>query len=109
MRQRWIFHAQVIDKMLAHPLLGPLLKQPSVSLGSKNLYAATGIFEAETRPNLQVISDAGSTLLPPGRIGLSQVCIGELAPDSKSILTVNDKSLAAPLRVILRYGGDMAT
>ncbi|GFH14838.1 E2_bind domain-containing protein, partial [Haematococcus lacustris] len=42
---------QVIDCMMADPVLGQHLKAPSVSYGSVNLFAH-GIFEEETRPNL---------------------------------------------------------
>eukprot|EP00877_Chromochloris_zofingiensis_P012669 jgi/Chrzof1/7656/Cz02g31240.t1 len=73
----------VIDVMLQHPQLGPLLAHPSISHGFSNLYMR-GVFEAETRPNLA----------KPMR---------ELIEGEESVLlTVNDKKLSAPLRVRLR-------
>lgn len=75
--------SQVIDVMLQHPQLGPLLAHPSISHGFSNLYMR-GVFEAETRPNLA----------KPMR---------ELIEGEESVLlTVNDKKLSAPLRVRLR-------
>jgi hypothetical protein len=74
--------------MMVDPVLSNLLKKPSVSYGSKNLYVAQGIFEEDTRPNLQKT-------------------VGELVPDEKPILTVNDKSLTAPMRVMLRFTDKM--
>ncbi|GAX80134.1 hypothetical protein CEUSTIGMA_g7572.t1 [Chlamydomonas eustigma] len=79
---------EVLDKMMVDPVLSTLLKKPSVSYGSKNLYVAQGIFEADTRVNLQKT-------------------IGELVPDERPILTVNDKSLSAPMRVMLRFTDKM--
>ena len=37
--------SKVINKMLSDPVLGKLLKKPSVSCGSQVLYAASGLFE----------------------------------------------------------------
>jgi hypothetical protein len=37
--------SKVIDKMLLDPVLGKLLKKPSVSCGNQVLYAASGLFE----------------------------------------------------------------
>lgn len=82
---------QVIDKMVSEPqLLGQHeLKAPSISLGAKHLFAH-GIFEEETRPNLEK-------------------SISQLVPDGNpSVLTINDKKLAAPLRVQCKWtdGGE---
>lgn len=52
---------QVIDAMRAHPSLGPLLSEPSVSAGSVNLYMR-GALEAELRDNLNQVGGEG-----PGR------------------------------------------
>eukprot|EP00775_Hariotina_reticulata_P010952 gene10952-11106_t len=76
---------QVIDLMLAHPVLGNMLAHPSISYGSKQLYAR-GVFEAETRPNLE---KPVAELLDGGA-------------DGPVLLTVNDKKLSAPLRVRLK-------
>jgi len=35
--------------------------------------------------------------------------IGELVPENKAILTLNDKALAAPMRVMLRYSNSMTS
>mmetsp|Transcript_34942 Transcript_34942/g.77699 ORF Transcript_34942/g.77699 Transcript_34942/m.77699 type:complete len:431 (+) Transcript_34942:72-1364(+) len=78
---------QVIDQMMGDPTLGKHLHAPSVSFGATNLYAR-GIFEAETRANLTAK-------------------ISSLVPDDKSILTVNDKKLHAPMRLMLRYSNNM--
>jgi hypothetical protein len=68
--------------MLADESLGKLLKNPSLSYGSQNLYAH-GVFEEETRPNLSKK-------------------IKDLVSD-KALLTVNDKALPAPMRVVLKF------
>ena len=34
--------------------------------------------------------------------------IGELVPEDKAVLTVNDKSLSAPMRVLLKHDNSMA-
>lgn len=39
---------QVIDKMVSDPVLGKHLRRPSVSVGSRNLYAP-GIFEVRPK------------------------------------------------------------
>ncbi len=60
------------------------LKGPSVSWGTKHLFAR-GIFEEETRPNL----------VKP---------LSELVPVGKPcVLIVNDKKLSTPLRVQLKW------
>eukprot|EP00955_Chlamydomonas_euryale_P082255 363694-Chlamydomonas_euryale.AAC.5 len=74
---------------MADPVLGERLKSPSVSVGAAVLFAH-GVFADETRPNL-------------GR----RMC--DLAPgEGPVVLTVNDKALAAPLRVALRYSSASA-
>lgn len=75
---------QVLDALQAHDVLGKRLAHPSLSHGANNLYAR-GIFEEETRPNLARR-------------------IGDLVPDEPGgvLLTVNDKKLHAPLRLLLR-------
>jgi len=77
---------QVIDKMVSEPqALGQQeLKGPSLSLGASHLFAH-GIFEEDTRPNL---AKPISQLVPEGKL---------------SVLTVNDKKLAMPLRVQLKW------
>eukprot|EP00983_Pelagomonas_calceolata_P024211 762047-Pelagomonas_calceolata.AAC.1 len=60
------------------------LKGPSLSLGASHLFAH-GIFEEDTRPNL---AKPISQLVPEGKL---------------SVLTVNDKKLAMPLRVQLKW------
>ncbi|WIA10224.1 hypothetical protein OEZ85_010426 [Tetradesmus obliquus] len=75
---------QVIDLMLAHPQLGKMLAHPSVSYGSKQLYAR-GIYEEDSRPNLA----------KPVR----ELLEGD---EPAALLTVNDKKLSASLRVRLR-------
>jgi len=62
----------------------PGAENPSVSMGAKHLFAH-GIFEEETRPNL---AKPLTQLVPEG-----QPCI----------MTVNDKKLATPLRVQLKW------
>jgi hypothetical protein len=74
---------QVIDAMLTHSTLKPLLAHPSVSYGSNNLYMR-GVFEEETKPNLQ------------------RNMLELLDGNTNAQLTVNDKKLSAPLRVRLR-------
>lgn len=77
--------------MKAEPqLLGQQqLQAPSICMGATYLYAG-GIFEEDTRPNL---AKPMSQLVP--------------AADGKPVcLTVNDKKLAAPLRVQLKWSGD---
>ncbi|KAG1660704.1 hypothetical protein FOA52_014323 [Chlamydomonas sp. UWO 241] len=78
---------QVIDAMMADPIIGAELKKPSVALGATNLYAH-GVFEDETRPNLAKR-------------------VRDLVPEDKTVLTVNDKVLHAPMRVLLRYSTSM--
>lgn len=78
--------------MLSDPSLKSHLTKPSISYGATNLYAH-GIFEAETRPNLDKK-------------------ISELIPASEAapVLTVNDKKLNAPMRVQLKLvNNDMAS
>lgn len=70
--------------MLAHPQLGKMLAHPSVSYGSKQLYAR-GIYEEDSRPNLA----------KPVR----ELLEGD---EPAALLTVNDKKLSASLRVRLR-------
>jgi NEDD8-activating enzyme E1 len=79
---------QAIDAMLAHPVLGGLLAHPSVSLGPTQLYAR-GVYEAETRVNL-------------ARPIVELLGVDAPQPGSSVLLTINDKKLAAPLRVRLR-------
>eukprot|EP00879_Flechtneria_rotunda_P023907 GHRR01025319.1.p1 GENE.GHRR01025319.1~~GHRR01025319.1.p1 ORF type:complete len:346 (+),score=71.39 GHRR01025319.1:248-1285(+) len=74
---------QVIDLMLQHPVLGNMLAHPSVSYGTKQLYAR-GIYEADTKPNL------------------SRPVAELLNGEANTLLTVNDKKLNVPLRVRLR-------
>lgn len=78
-----VARGQVIELMLAHPVLGKMLAHPSVSYGAQQLYAR-GIFEADTRPNLA---------RPVGEL---------LGGQADVLLNVNDKKLSAPLRVRLR-------
>jgi NEDD8-activating enzyme E1 len=80
--------AQVLDAMLADSRLGTMLNAPSLSHGSKNLYVR-GALEETTRPNLEK-----TTLELVG---------GEDAMAKGVVLTVNDKKLAAPLRVRLYF------
>lgn len=79
---------QVMDLIKAHPELGKQLKNPSISYGAKALFAH-GIFAAETRDNL-------------GKK------VQDLVGDGKAMLTVNDKGLVAPRRVMLRFSNSMA-
>mmetsp|Transcript_8224 Transcript_8224/g.14098 ORF Transcript_8224/g.14098 Transcript_8224/m.14098 type:complete len:434 (-) Transcript_8224:151-1452(-) len=81
---------QVIDAILVHPVLKKHLVHPSLSYGATNLYAH-GIYEQETRPNLEKpISEL--VVLEEGK--------------SYALLTVNDKKLHAPLRLRLSYAVD---
>ena len=111
-------HPQVIDKMLSDPVLGKHLKKPSVSYGSQNLYAH-GIYEVGALLHIGIhhgglfLIVLSSLLSPPHlkaetRPNLSRA-IGELVPESKALLTINDKALSAPMRVMLRYGCSMTS
>ncbi len=86
----WRWRPQVIDAMLAHPQLKPLLAHPSVSHGSSNLYMR-GVLEEATRHNLS----------KPIRELLDSEA------HTTALLTVNDKKLSAPLRVRLKLDGDV--
>lgn len=82
---------EVIDAIKSHPTIGPLVSHPSVSHGSDNLYVR-GALEELTRGNL----DKGMVeLLRRGGGG------GSGGGRVSATLTVNDKQLAAPLRVRL--------
>ncbi|KAL6768747.1 UBA3 [Auxenochlorella protothecoides x Auxenochlorella symbiontica] len=72
----------LLGLLTLHPALGRLLREPSLSVGSVPLYAR-GVFEEETRPNLDR--------------QLRELVTGPLVE-----LTVNDKGLVAPLKVQLR-------
>lgn len=75
----------LLGLLTLHPALGRLLREPSLSVGSVPLYAR-GVFEEETRPNLDR--------------QLRELVTGPLVE-----LTVNDKGLVAPLKVNERERG----
>lgn len=85
---------QVIDTMVSSSVLGKLAVSPSISYGPTVLYAK-GIFEADTRGNLE--RGIGSLLTD----------LGVTDGGNGAILTVNDKKLPAPLRVKLRFTSSM--
>lgn len=70
---------EAIDQMLRHPILQNRLSAPSVSHGQKNLYMR-GVLEDQTQGNLC------KPLL-------------DLVDGSGSILTINDKKMATPLKL----------
>lgn len=74
---------QTIDAIVSHKDLQKLLSYPSISHGMRNVYMR-GALEASTKLNLVKTLDEIF-------VGMEDV-----------VLTVNDKKLAAPLRVRLR-------
>lgn len=79
----------LIDIMMAHPaLVEKKIKSPSIMYGSQPLFAK-GIYEEETRQNLDRVM---KELLPLEAVG-----------DKGVLLTLNDKALAVPTRLVLRY------
>jgi ubiquitin-activating enzyme E1 C len=89
---------EVIAAIKSHPTIGPLVSHPSVSHGSDNLYVR-GALEELTRGNL----DKGmrELLLAKGGGGGGGEEGGGGGGRVSATLTVNDKQLAAPLRVRL--------
>jgi hypothetical protein len=93
----------VIDAIKQHPTVGPLVSHPSVSHGSENLYVR-GALEELTRGNLDrrmrelLLHDEGGG--GGGGGGAGGAASGKHERVSAT-LTVNDKQLAAPLRVRL--------
>ncbi|KAK9824971.1 hypothetical protein WJX81_001255 [Elliptochloris bilobata] len=78
---------QVLDALVADKALGAKLSAPSVSYGAENLYMR-GPLEEATRSNLAR-------------------AIGELVDGDGSVVQVNDRGLAAPLRVKLCFVDSM--
>jgi hypothetical protein len=90
---------QVLSALAVHPGLGASaaapLAGPSLSLGATTLYGR-GVFEAETRANL---GRTLAELLPPAALREAAAVPGG---GGGVLLTVNDKKLHAPRRVLLR-------
>ena len=75
---------ETINALLEHKDLKNLISMPSINYGTKNLYVR-GALEESTRPNLDKTMDE---------------LLG--SPRGIVVVTVNDKKLAAPLRVRLQ-------
>lgn len=92
----------VIAAIKAHPSMGPRAAHPSVSHGSENLYVR-GALEELTRGNL----DKGMRELLLGSAGAGGGGGGATDDGARvsATLTVNDKQLAAPMRVRLTLCG----
>jgi hypothetical protein len=101
----------VIAAIKAHPTVGTLVSHPSVSHGSDNLYVR-GALEELTRGNLdrpmrelllhhdedgEAMGDGGAGATG----GAAAAALKRGGERVSATLTVNDKQLAAPLRVRL--------
>eukprot|EP00884_Botryococcus_braunii_P012664 jgi/Botrbrau1/21399/Bobra.0216s0018.1 len=75
----------VIEVLLEDVVLGPQIKEPSISYGSKNLYMR-GVLEEMTRPNL------------------SKKMLDLLEGEQSVVLQLNDKALPNPVRIRLKLG-----
>lgn len=74
---------ELLDLLLAHSTLGKMIERPSLSVGATMVFGR-GIYEQETRPNLQ---------LP----------VADFLGAEGGVMMVNDKKLAGPLRIRIRF------
>ena len=103
----------MIEAVKAHPSVGPRVAHPSVSHGSENLYVR-GALEELTRGNLDrgmrelllgPAAAAGGGAAAAGSGGGGGGGASDDGTRVSATLTVNDKQLAAPMRVRLTLCG----